>query len=144
MKKLLVAVVGACASLVSFGFDWSGKTGVVTLTETAEVTDADIETVAALTGIQLEGETTDIVFVNTQPIKLSGYIRGDGTIVKRGTGDVTFGSPNAFTQDIVSGNVKGTAVGNPLNADYMTTKGIRVEGHREAAGSGEAARPGVG
>ena len=124
MKKLFVAAVGACASLVSFGYDWSGATGVVTLTETAEVTDADAATVAALTGIVLEGEETDIIFLNTTALTLSGYVTGDGTIVKRGSGDILFGKPHALTA------TRSNSHSSTPCADYLTKGGIRIEtGH---------------
>ena len=123
MKKLMVAVVGACASLVSFAYDWTGKTGVVTLTETAEVTDADAATVAALDGIVLEGAETDIIFLNTTALTLSGYISGDGRIIKRGTGDLLFGSPHEKTVTYPN----SSPVGNNLCGDYYTTGGIVIE-----------------
>lgn len=88
--RMLTATVVALTSCVSLAYDWSGKTGVVTLTETAEVNEADVATVAALTGIVLQGDATDIIFKNTSELTLSGYISGDGRIIKRGTGDLCF------------------------------------------------------
>ena len=121
MKKLMVAVVGVCASLVSFGFDWTGKTGVVTLTETAEVTDADLEVVTNLTGIVLEGKTTDLIFNNaTVAATMKGTITGAGRIVKRGAADIFLGTPHDSSIAAVKGGC----------ADYYTTGGIKLEtGH---------------
>ena len=114
--RVLIAAAVALFMSVSFAYDWSGKTGVVELTETAEVTDADVGTVAALDGIRLVGETTKLVFKNTTALTLSGYVVGDGQIVKDGTGDVTLATVADSGQPLV----------NNWCGDNYTTGGIAV------------------
>ena len=124
MRKA-VPVVFALLAIRAFAFDWTGRTGVVTLTETAEVTDADAATVAALQGVVLE--EADIVFLNTRELTLSGYVHGDGRIVKRGTGDLRFGTPHAAQlpgEDAAHNNYSGWS---GSYTDYYTAGGIVVE-----------------
>ena len=101
----------------AFAFDWTGRTGVVTLTETAEVTDADAATVAALQGVVLEGETTELVFRIADALTFAGTITGDGTIVKCGRGTLTLSCPKTLPVSAAGTKYK----------DHFTTGGIVVE-----------------
>ena len=131
MSRVAFSLVGAVLAFAGYGYDWSGKTGVVTLTESVTVAESDMPTVAALTGIQLQGEAVELIFLNTSSAVLGCWINGEGRIVKRGSGDLRFGTPNAKTV------VKPCSSGYELNADYFTAGGILVEtGHLWAPNGG--------
>lgn len=124
MIRTMVVAITLFASIISFANEWSGKTGIVTLTETAEVNDDDLDVVTNLTGIVLDGQTTDLIFMNERHVAtMNGTITGDGRIIKRGMADVLFGKPHTtatFTNVERSG-------WNGCYKDYYTEGGIVVE-----------------
>lgn len=97
MKKL-VAVIMACASACAFAYDWSGKTGNVVLTtgdSPVDITDADVATVNALTGLEIpEGVTVNLK--NTTSV-----LEFDGTPALTGAGTIygTAGAKANFSGD---------------------------------------------
>lgn len=116
--RVVVTVFVLVSSGASFAYDWTGKTGVVTLTESAEVTDADLEVVTNLTGIVLDSKDVVLDFKNTMPVVLPCYVNGNGLLRKSGTGDLFLGNPGAgFT--VV--NNRGTHC-----ADYYTKAGVTI------------------
>jgi len=121
MRKAAFVTGVAFMSGVSFAYDWSGKTGTVTLTESAEVSDADLAVVTNLTGIVLDGAETDLIFNNaTIAATMKGSITGAGRIVKRGAADVFLGKPHTTPTSTKSGWDK-------YYQDNYTTGGIVVE-----------------
>ena len=121
LRKTGVLMLVLSSALQLCAYDWSGKTGKVTITEAdgeALVEDKDAATVAALTGIVLEGANSKIVFCNTSELTLGGTITGDGTIIKRGTGDLVFGKPHDAALPKIHSSWWG---------DYYTKGGVVVE-----------------
>lgn len=122
MNIIRTAITGVALLVAgtTFAYNWSGKTGIVTLTESADVNDGDVTIVAALDGIVLQGDKTDVVFKNTSNLLLKGTITGDGRIIKQGAGDLCFGIPHTSTKSDKSGWAG-------CYQDYYTAGGIVVE-----------------
>lgn len=80
----------ACASAFA-AWDWSGKTGDVELTEDATVTDADVSTVAALTGIAIPSGRTLTLANTATELVLKANLSGAGGEWIEGSGSVRIG-----------------------------------------------------
>lgn len=98
MKKLLVTVLSCACASVFAAWDWSGKTGDVELTEDATVTDADVSTVSALTGIVIPSGRT-LTFANTvTELVLKANLSGAGAVTAAEGAKLTLSGDNlAYT-----------------------------------------------
>ena len=101
MKKMLMVVLGVAATAAWADWSWSGKTGDVTIPAgtTATVTDGDVATVAALTGITIEsGATLDFANTGTAITLSTTVLSGAGAITGTNAKCITFAADNrAFT-----------------------------------------------
>ena len=121
LKKAGLLSLVLSGTLQAMAYNWSGKTGTVTLTEAdgdVYVEESDGATVAALKGIILSGANSKVTFNNTSSLTLGCTITGDGTIVKKGSGDLRLGKPHDATIPKQHNSYWG---------DYYTKGGISVE-----------------
>ena len=139
MKRMMLCALAmfATAFLSAFAdWTWAGKSGNITIPAgtTATVTDGDVATVAALTGIEIESGA-ELAFANTGVrCVLAATLTGDGALNVGDGGMVTFaGNSPAYTGEMHFLNSKicvthSNALGSGKKGDGTTQRFVYSDG----------------